>query len=474
MMGKNVLIQMILTIFSSIVGFASLSLSARFFGPFILGHLSYVLSITGLIFAFSDLGFSKAQIYFTSRYNSASKTLATFLGLKIILLLLTSIIVLGFAWLTPNQFKGVFLIILTYELLSRFSDGILVTFEGLQQSLPQNLVRFVSKLLRLIAVIILSYQLSNVLGFSLTYLVEALGLFILSLWLIRKLFTFNYSRSLAKKYLKYSLPFFAIIPMAYLQTNSLTVLLKLFHSATEVGYYSAAFNLAGFLKILYATIMVFFFPKISSLFQKKDFVSIQGYTNLALKYLLIIFTPIFMLAFLLRAEIVPLILGPDFMAAIPVFSWLLFGMLILMLVNPYDYILYATNQHHSLVKVNLASLILTLGLSVLLISSTGLNLGAKGAALVSLIIWVFNGCFSLYLVKKRLKLSFYSKLPNFLIPAIGLIIINHLIVSLFSPSLMIKLVLSFSTTLIYLIYLLIFKLIKLNDIKYFINLLKIK
>lgn len=58
MIGKNVLIQLILTLCSSLIGFICLSISARLFSPFILGHISYVLGITGLIFAFSDLGMS--------------------------------------------------------------------------------------------------------------------------------------------------------------------------------------------------------------------------------------------------------------------------------------------------------------------------------------------------------------------------------------------------------------------------------
>jgi len=95
MIGKNVLTQIVLTLVGSVVGFISLSLSARLFGPFILGHLAYVFGITGLIFAFSDLGLSKAQIHFTAAYDSAKKTLGSFLLLKSGLLLATSVAALA-------------------------------------------------------------------------------------------------------------------------------------------------------------------------------------------------------------------------------------------------------------------------------------------------------------------------------------------------------------------------------------------
>lgn len=472
MIGKNVLIQLILTACSSVVGFIGLSISARLFGPFILGHLAYILGITGLIFAFSDLGLSRAQVHFTAAFHSAQKTLGTFLSLKFILLLATAGIAFLVALINPAQFKGIFIIILLYELLSRLAESILVTFEGLQLSWPQNLARFIAKLFRLLAILLIGYKLTSVLGLSLVYLVEATVLILLSVWLMRRFLPFNFSRSLAKQYFKYSLPFFVIVPVTYLQANLLTVLLKHFHSANEVGFYSTALSLSAYLKVLFSTIMVFFFPKLSSLFQKNDLNSIKNYLNLTLKYLLMIFTPMFMFSFLLRKEIILLVLGQDFIPAIPVFSWMLLAVFVLLLINPYEYALYATKKHASLVKVNLISLALSLLLSVYLMSY--LHLGAVGAAIVNLIIWSFSGLYSLFLIKKNFGFSFYSSALHFILPAAILVFISSLIIYYYPVNLALKLVLSLISVFIYLFYLYLSKLIKLKDIKYFINLLKAK
>ncbi|MBU1499678.1 oligosaccharide flippase family protein, partial [Patescibacteria group bacterium] len=426
MIGKNVLIQLILTACSSVVGFIGLSISARLFGPFILGHLAYILGITGLIFAFSDLGLSRAQVHFTAAFHSAQKTLGTFLSLKFILLLATAGIAFLVALINPAQFKGIFIIILLYELLSRLAESILVTFEGLQLSWPQNLARFIAKLFRLLAILLIGYKLTSVLGLSLVYLVEATVLILLSVWLMRRFLPFNFSRSLAKQYFKYSLPFFVIVPVTYLQANLLTVLLKHFHSANEVGFYSAAFNLSTYLKVLFGTVMVFFFPKLSSLFQKNDLIGIKNYLNLTLKYLLMIFTPLLMFSFLLRQEIILLVLGQDFLPAVPVFSWMLLAVFVLLLINPYEYALYATKKHASLVKVNLISLALSLLLSVYLMSYW--HLGAIGAAIINLIIWSFSGLYSLFLIKKNFGFSFYSSALHFILPAAILVFISSLII----------------------------------------------
>ncbi len=472
MIGRNVLIQIILTLLGSLIGFLSLSLSARFFGPNILGHLAYVLALTGIVFAFSDLGFSQAHIHFTAALNSAKKTLGTFLRLKLILLVVAGAIGLFIASLDPGQFKGIFVIVLLYEMISRFSEAVFITFEGLQQSIPQNVSRLIAKIVKLTAVIILGLKLTNVFGYSLTFLIEGLVLMILSFWLIRHLFPLTFSSKLAKKYLIYSLPFFVIVPISYLQTNIITILLKSFHSAKEVGYYAASVNLTGYIKTLFGAIMIYFFPKISSLFQKQDLKSIQNYANLSLKYLLIIFIPIFIFSFLLRREIILFILGQEFLPAIPAFNLLLLGMFILMLVNPYSYILYATKKHKSLIKVNLVGLLLTVILSFYFMSqSGGLGLGSTGAVLVSLITWFITGVWSLILVKKQLNISFFPKVFHFLFPAVLLGGFANLIFTYFQTGLLIKLSGSVLAVLIYLLYLFIFKLLKLTDIEYFVNLL---
>jgi len=342
----------------------------------------------------------------------------------------------------------------------------------MQLSWPQNLAKLLAKSFRLLAIFLIGFKLTTVLGFSLIYLVEALALILLSVWLVRRFFPLNFSKTLAKKYLKYSLPFFIIVPVSYLQANLLTVLLKIFNSANEVGYYSTAFNLSIYLKVLFGTIMVFFFPKLSSLFQKNDLNGIKNYLNLTLKYLLMIFTPMFMFSFLLRKEIILFVLGQDFIPAIPVFSWMLLATFILLLINPYEYALYATKKQASLVKVNLISLFLSLLLSVYLMSF--LHLGAVGAAVVNLIIWSFSGFYSLFLIKKNLGFSFYPHALHFILPAGILVFISNMFFNYYATHLVLKLVLILTSILIYLFYLYISKLIKLKDFKYFVTLLKSK
>jgi len=470
MIGQNALIQIVFSGLSSVVSFLTLSLSARLFGPEIIGTLAYLLGLTGLIFAFSDLGFSRAHVYFTAVLKKASQTLGTFLRLKLGLLFISVLIATTLALINKTEFKGLFTIILIFELTSRYSESILITFEALQLALPQNLIRLISKIVKLVAVVFLGLKLSTILGYSITFAVEGLILLCLSFWLLRRFLPLKFDKSLAKKYLQYSLPFFAIMPLSYLQTNSLVVILRQFSSASEVGYYSASANLAGFIKTLYGAIMIFFFPKISSLFAVKDFKSIQRYADLTMKYLLMLFIPIFLVAFLLRSEIVTLVLGSRFSPAVPVFGLFLLGIFLLMLSAPYGNILYATKNHRSLVLVNLISLIITVLLSFLLVP----NLGAQGSVLASISAWTFSGFIFLCLVKKRLKLNILPQLFRFVFPAILVILSATRVINYLKPIFVLKLALTMTALIIYLALLFLLKLINSKDIKYLKSLIKLR
>ena len=470
MIGRNVLIQMTSGSLGSLISFFTLALAARLFGPSVLGNLAYVISLFGLTFAISDLGFSRAHVHFTAGLKKAGKTFGTFIRIKLALLFLSFLIVILIALVNKVSFKGLFSLMLLYELFTRFAETVFITFEGLQQALPQNTARIIGKLFRLIAVAALGFVLKNNLGYSLTFVVEGLILAVIALVLIRRFKPLVYSQALAKKYFRYSLPFFAIVPLSYLQSNGIVVILKNLTNATQVGYFSATFGLASFIKSLFGAVMIFFFPKISTLFSKKDIKSIQHYADLTIRYLLIIFIPIFIFAFLVRHELVSLVLGSAFSPAVSVFSLFLLGMFLLMIFSPYDHILFATRQHRPLVKVNLVSLALTVLLSLILIPS----LGARGAVLTNLIVWAISGTWRLWLVKSRLKLKLLPQIFAFISPAVIILLFFSWFLTYLPSILMLKLLMTLLAPTVYLLILFSLKLISLKDFKYFTNLIKFK
>lgn len=470
MMSRNILIQMISSGLSGLITFLTLSLSARLFGPEVLGILAYLIGLTGLVFAFSDLGFSQAHIHFTAAFKKPSLTLGTFLRIKFKLLFTAAVVMIFLALIKQTEFKGLFLLILIIELTSRYAESILITFEALQQSLPQNLVRLTAKLIKLAAIVLLANYLKSSFGYSLAFVAESLTLLLLAFWLLRRFLPLHFSRSLTKQYWHYSLPFFLIIPFSYLQDNSLVVILKQFQPATVVGYYSAAFNLASFIKTLFGAVMIFFFPKISSLFAAEKFALIQRFTDLTLKYLLLFFTPLYICLFLLRREVVNFVLGSQFIPAVPVFSLFLAGMFILMLSAPYGSILYATRNHRPLILINLISLIVAVIINLLLAP----RLGASGTVIASLCVWSGTGLAQLYLVKRQLKLTVLPKALVFILPAILILVVTNQAITYYQADFMLKLALTIIALLIYGASIFLFRAVNYKDIKTLVKLTKIK
>lgn len=399
MIGLKVLIQLFASGITSVLTFLILSLSARLFGPEILGQVAYFSGVLGLIFAFTDLGLSRAHVYFTA-IKGGRPEVATFLSLKLPLLLLAVSVALIIA--EQKSWPLVFIALLLVEVFSRVADSLLIGFEGREQVWPQNLLRVGMKFLRLVAVIILGSKLAGAFGYSLTFLAESLGLMLGALILGRAWLGQRPSREAVNRYVKYSLPFAVIIPLSYLQDNSLILLMKYFQGTTALGLYTASFGLFGFLKTLTSSLMTFFFPRITRLIRENDWQKIQAHTDMAVKLLIIVLLPILLFFFIISQWLVPLILGQEFYGAVNIFRLYLLGVLILAIFAPYDHVLFASHNQSSMIKISLVTTSLLILLGWWLIPVWG----GLGAAAASVGVWLITGSWQLKLLKQKTAIQF--------------------------------------------------------------------
>lgn len=398
-LGKNVLIQLAATAGGSGLSFLILSASARIFGPKILGEAAYLVGILGLIFAFTDLGLSRAHVHLTAS-GSGRPALTTFLALKLPLLLAAALAATGlYYW---QSLPGIFLVFLIVEMFSRLADGILISFEGQEKAWPQNLLRTGVKICRLAAILILGRTMVSVAGYSLTFLTESILLVAGAAFLGRHWWQFKVDRRSIKTYVQYSLPFAVIIPLSYLQENGLLLLLKNLQNSEVLGVFVAAFGLFGFLKTFSSSLMTFFFPRMSRLNQTGDIAKIQVYTDTAVKYSFWLMLPVLLVLFLVSHWLVPLVLGPEFIAGVGIFRWYIAGMLILSLFTPYDHVLFATNNQRSIIGVNLAMTILLLLLAWQLIPIWG----GAGAAAATVMTWLVGGWWQFLILRQKTGIRF--------------------------------------------------------------------
>lgn len=402
-MGKKVIIQILSGGITALAGLLIIGLSARWFGPEALGQVAYFIGIVSLVFAFTDLGLSRAHVHFAAAAANKIPAVTSFLAIKAPLLIL-ALLVLGVFGFNQNQLSWVFAVVVLMELFSRLADSVLIGFEGQERVWPQNLIKIGVKLVRLAAVVIFGLLLANALGYSLTLLSEAAGLLLLSLGLSRSWFSQPIDRGLIKKYIAYSLPFALIVPLSYLQDNGLILLIKFFRGNAELGIYAASFGLFSFLKNFSGSLMTFFFPRMSRLYGQGDWAGIQRYLDMAVKFSLWFFTPLLLALFIFRQLIVGLVLGSQFLAAAEVFSWLLAGVWILAVFLPYDHVLFATEKHRPIVWINLVSCVLSLTIGWWLVP----RLGAPGAAIASVSSWFIGGVWQFRVLARKTPIKFLS------------------------------------------------------------------
>lgn len=400
MMGKKVIIQFLASGFAGVLAFLALSFSARLFGPAVLGQVAYLSGILGLVFGFSDLGLSRAHVHFTAG-NKGRPALFSFLVMKAFLL---SFCVLAavLAGKVNRQLSWLFLVLLMFEVLYRLADSLLISFEGQEKVWPQNLIRLTGKIAKLAAVIALAWFWRSSLGYSLTFLLEGIVIFGLSLIISRRFWRWRIDWDTVKNYWQYSLPFALIMPLSYLQDNGLILIIRRFWSAETLGVYAASLGLFGLLKSFSSSLMVFFFPRISRLNGTKELSKIQQYTDMAVKFSFWLLLPACLGLFLLAGPALTLVLGQQFAGGAAVFRWLLAGIMILAVFTPYDHVLFATNNHRSIVRVSLTTTALVLLLGWILVP----KLNGEGAAIALFFGWLISGLWQFLILQQKTGIKF--------------------------------------------------------------------
>jgi O-antigen/teichoic acid export membrane protein len=172
-------------------------------------------------------------------------------------------------------------------------------------------------------------------------------------------------------------------------TNIDKVLIQLFWSASDVGYYFAAFNLSRFIHMFTMAIGILLFPTYSLMYANNNIRGIQKLTFQSERYLsMIVFPIVFGLSVL--AEPATLILLSGWMPAVPILQILPFFALFAALERPYQSQFLgmnrpklARNRVIIMVCFNIILNIILIPKDIQLLNLNLVGLGAKGAAIAT-------------------------------------------------------------------------------------------
>ncbi|MDP2960747.1 MAG: flippase [candidate division Zixibacteria bacterium] len=322
-------------VFSTVIGkvfyFLLFILIGRYLGVSDLGKFTFALSFIAIFTVINDLGLNlltvkevSADKNLTNKYLNNLAVLKTFLALLAFILVMLSVVLLGYP---EKTVKIVFLLALA-TFFSNISLGIRWIFQAylkLQYDSVLNIVQ-------------------NVLSFGLGYLVLKLNLGIYGIgysqifvwililpfsWiLISKKITpisFEFDLEFWGKLLKKSIPFALMIVFVGLYLNLDTILLSYFKGDKVVGLYNAANRLVLAGKMIPGVIIPVLFPILSEV-SKKSKEEFDRFLGKSLTLMFCLALPISVGTTFLADKTIKLLYGSEFSGSVPALQILIWGM----------------------------------------------------------------------------------------------------------------------------------------------------
>jgi O-antigen/teichoic acid export membrane protein len=194
-----------------------------------------------------------------------------------------------------------------------------------------------------------------------------------------------------------SFPMLMTATMTFVIGQTGILMLGMFRSEAEVGYYAVAVRMATLTTFVLGAINSMAAPKFSELFHTGKMDELFYVARKSAKLVFWTTTPILICLVLLGKPILSLLFGSDFIAAYGPMVLLVTGQFINSISGSTGHFMNMTGNHAVFRNIILAASIMTVGLSFILIPPFG-TIGAAFAGMVSLSLW---NIWSLLYIKMR-------------------------------------------------------------------------
>lgn len=389
---------------------------ARLLGKEILGLFSYVVSLAGFYFIFSDFGISQLLIRDYQQKEDKENLIKNSLVLKILVNFFIFLISLsGYLVLKNKEYSFLlYFIMILYFLVYSLRGYFTSFFITIHKSFFNFLSNLIEGITIVIFILFLSLILKSSLAIGLAYLFSSLAAFFVVFFFFKKNISFELNiKELFKKenlnkanfiyYFKNGLPltFFGLLGYIFFSTDQL--ILGHFRNFKEVGTYAVASKLilaVSFLSYLFSTAV---FPLISKLISDLKRLKKYFYAFLILHFLLGFFTSLIMIP--LSPLLIYIGFGKEYLDALPLVYSLVWILIFMFQTNFLDYVLLAFNLQWLDFFITLIPAVLNLILNFILVP----NYGAFGAIFSSLVSQLINFfltlLLSLFVIEKTSKKS---------------------------------------------------------------------
>jgi O-antigen/teichoic acid export membrane protein len=395
-LGRKSVVLVVATWVASSIGFLSTLLIARRLGPEGLGALGFGFGLVGVLSAVVLPGFARAHTKRVAEGRDLGRCLGTMVTLQ---LGLQAVMVLLFAgawhtWpgLVPEEVAGAVLwSLLASQVLASLSGAFTGAFVGREWTVAYGLVLIASRFARLVALVAVLIWLPDIRWVAAVYPLEGVVALLLGLYVVayrRGTRLRAPDRDTLRAYWSYARPLLVTTPIGILQDSLDRVVVARWAGLTPAGYYQVARALWELLGSLNAYPFQLLFARLSSLFADRSPAVESEARRLfasAVDKLLFLAVPLAFLLWALRSPIVALFYGPTFTPAVGPLAVFVVAALAQAALNPYQFVIYALEQHVRLVPVALLRLVVYLAAMAVAVPIWG----ATGAAGVRLLLVVF-------------------------------------------------------------------------------------
>lgn len=437
---------------------------ARYLGKEVFGDYSFVIAYISFFLILANLGIDSIVTREMSRnqkqiqkYINVSLTLKAMLA--VLSIMLACLIILPLPY-TYSVKLGVMFASIT--LIFYASTATLTCYF---QSRMEMIYAAISNVLaKVVFAGLIFYVVSRNGGFIQLIIALGAGLLMQSLLLFfivgkRIKLRFEIDRELSKKIFKEAIPLAMVGLFVSLYYRLDVMMLSLMKDEAAVGLYSAAYNLTEAPTIIPAALMVSIFP-LMSIYYKTSKNELKKVYEISMKYMLLLALPLAAGTTLLSARIIHIVYGDAYAASAIALSILIWTTVFVFAGIVNASMLVATERQITLTKISLLLLIINTVINLILIP----DYSFIGASFASLIAQGMGVIISSYILCRSTGAKPLKKLVGIIGATMGMCMFIYL-----APmNIILTIIISIT---IYLLLLLIFRVLDVNDMKRFKNIL---
>lgn len=448
-------------VITKVIGLILTILIARYFGTDGFGIYSFVLAFAMLFTVLSDFGLATITTRDLSKdKKQTEKYINNISIIKIFLSMITLLLIITTIQFFNKTLEITFLVYLAgiWMVASSFEHFFFSIFRAYEKMKYEAIINILSKILWLIATIIVVILKLNLTILFILYIFTIIPTFILLIYYLKKNFkrvkiiSLKINKEFCKYILKESWPLaigFSLVSIYYYID---TIILSVYYPDRIVGLYNAAYKIIIFLiagrRIFTTTI----YPKISE-FYKTSKEKLRELIIKSEKLSITIAMPLVTGGILLSDKIITLIYGAEFIEASLPFRLLLFQVFFIYINLIFTPFLHASGQQKTYTKVVSFGGLINLILNLILIPKFAMI----GAATSTIFSEFSVFALAYYFTRKKIKIKILNLFLKPITATIPMFIIIYLIRDL-------NLFISITTgVIIYFLSLLIIKGIKKED-----------